>query len=157
MNSGERTPASPPYGTAWEDVGVDPRLRPLVAFAVDLAAVALFVLIGRASHGEDRSAFVVTFWPFATGLVVGWAGARGWRRPFSISRTGLPAWVGTVLIGMLLRALSDQGVQVAFVVVASIVLAAFLLSWRFLLVALDRSSTRTSDTPGPIGFFLRRR
>lgn len=136
---------------------MDPRIRPFVAFAVDLALVAAFVLIGRASHGEDRSAFVVTFWPFAVGLVAAWAAARGWRRPFAIARTGLPAWVGTVLVGMLLRAASGQGVQVAFVVVASIVLAAFLLGWRFLLVALDRSSTRTSDNPGPIGFFLRRR
>jgi hypothetical protein len=62
-----------------------------------------------------------------------------------------------VLVGMLLRAASGQGVQVSFVVVASIVIAAFLLGWRVLLAALDRSSTRSSDTPGPIGFFLRRR
>jgi len=136
---------------------MDPRWRPLIAFAVDVLLVALFVVIGRASHGEDESAFVVTLWPFVTGLVVGWVGARGWKRPFSISRTGLLAWVGTVLIGMLLRAATGQGVQVAFVVVATIVVGAFVLGWRFLLVALDRSASRTSDTPGPIGFFLRRR
>lgn len=136
---------------------MDPGLRPLIAFVVDVLLVALFVVIGRASHGEDRSAFIVTLWPFAIGLVVGWVGARGWRRPFSISRTGLPAWVGTVLIGMLLRAASGQGVQIAFVVVATIVVGGFLLGWRFLLVALDRSASRTADTPGPIGFFLRRR
>lgn len=136
---------------------MDPRLRALVAFAIDAAAVAVFVVIGRVSHREDQAAFAVTFWPFATGLVVGWAGARGWRRPFSIARTGLVAWVGTVLIGMLLRVASGQGVQVAFVIVASIVLGALLLGWRFLLVALDRSATRSSDIPGPVGFFLRRR
>jgi hypothetical protein len=136
---------------------MDPRTRPLIAFAVDLLLVALFVVIGRASHREDQSAFLATFWPFATGLVVGWAASRGWRRPFSISRTGSASWLGTVLIGMLLRAVSGQGVQVAFVVVASIVVAAFLLGWRFLLVALDRSASRGSDTPGPVGFFLRRR
>lgn len=136
---------------------MDPRLRALVAFAIDAAAVAVFVVIGRASHREDQAAFAVTFWPFATGLVVGWAGARGWRRPFSIAHTGLVAWVGTVLIGMLLRAVSGQGVQVAFVIVASIVVGALLLGWRFLLVALDRSSTRSASMPGPIGFFLRRR
>jgi hypothetical protein len=48
-------------------------------------------------------------------------------------------------------------VQLAFVVVATIVVGAFLLGWRFLLVALDRSASRTSDNPGPIRYFLRRR
>jgi hypothetical protein len=136
---------------------MDSRSRPLIAFVVDLALVAVFVVIGRASHSEDQSAFAGTFWPFATGLVVGWIGARGWRRPFSIARTGLVVWVGTVLIGMLLRAASGQGVQVAFVVVASIVVGALLLGWRVLLAALDRSASRGRNTPGPIGFFVRRR
>jgi hypothetical protein len=136
---------------------MDTRLRAAVALVVDLALVALFVVIGRASHREDQSAFVVTYWPFAVGLLVGWAGARGWRRPFSVARTGLLAWVGTVLVGMLLRWASDQGVQVAFVVVASIVVGALLLGWRVLLAAIDRSSTRGRDTPGPVGYFLRRR
>lgn len=136
---------------------MDPRIRSLGAFVVDLALVALFVVIGRASHREDQSAFVVTFWPFAAGLVVGWAGARGWRRPLSVAPTAAVIWIGTVLIGMLLRALSGQGVQVAFVVVAAIVLAAFLLGWRVLVAALERSASRSPNTPGPIGFFTRRR
>jgi hypothetical protein len=136
---------------------MDLRLRAAVALVIDLALVGLFVVIGRASHREDQSAFLVTYWPFAVGLLVGWAGARGWRRPFSVSRTGVLAWVGTVLVGMLLRWASDQGVQVAFVVVASIVVGALLLGWRVLLAAIDRSASRDRDTPGPVGFFLRRR
>jgi hypothetical protein len=136
---------------------MDLRLRAAVALVIDLALVGLFVVIGRASHREDQSAFLVTYWPFAVGLLVGWAGARGWRRPFSVSRTGVLAWVGTVLVGMLLRWASDQGVQVAFVVVASIVVGALLLGWRVLLAAIDRSASRGRDTPGPVGFFLRRR
>jgi len=43
------------------------------------------------------------------------------------------------------------------VIVASIVLGALLLGWRFLLVALDRSASRGANTPGPVNFFLRRR
>lgn len=136
---------------------MDPRLRALVAFAIDVAAIAVFVVLGRAGHREDQAEFLVTFWPFATGLVIGWAASRGWRRPFAIARTGLPAWVGTLLVGMLLRVASGQGVQVSFVVVASIVVGALLLGWRFLVAALDRSATRGADTPGPVGFFLRRR
>ena len=136
---------------------MDARLRAAVALLLDLAAVALFVVIGRASHGEDQADFGVTYWPFAVGLLLGWLAARGWRRPFSLSRTGLLAWVGAVVVGMLLRAATGQGVQVAFVIVAAIVVAALLLGWRALLAAIDRSSTRGRDTPGPVGFFLRRR
>lgn len=136
---------------------MDSRWRVLAAFAVDLAVVAVFVAIGRASHREDQSEFVWTLWPFAVGLIAGWAAARGWRTPFAITRTAVPAWLGTIVIGMLLRAASGQGVQPAFVVVASIVTAVLLLGWRALLVALDRSSTRGADHPGPVGYFLRRR
>lgn len=136
---------------------MDLRLRALVAFVIDVAAVAVFVVLGRASHHESQAEFAVTFWPFATGLVVGWAASRAWRRPFAIVRAGVPAWVGTVLIGMLLRAVSGQGVEVAFVVVASLVVAALLLGWRFLVAALERSAGRGANTPGPVGFFLRRK
>ena len=78
---------------------------------------------------------------------------RPWKLPVML---GAAAWLA-VLLGMLLRAAVGQGVQVAFVVVATIVVGAFLLGWRVLLVALDRAASRTSDTPGPIRYFLRRR
>ena len=136
---------------------MDPRWRALLAFAVDLLAVGVFVAIGRASHREDQSDFLVTYWPFAIGLAVGWLVARGWHRPFAVVRTAIPAWVAAVVVGMLLRALSGQGVQPAFVVVAAIVIGAFLVGWRVVRIALDRSATRGADTPGPIGYFLRRR
>ncbi|HEV7624103.1 MAG TPA: DUF3054 domain-containing protein [Amnibacterium sp.] len=117
-----------------------------VAAVVDVALVLVFVAVGRSSHGEQLSpgGFLITFWPFLVGLAVGWAAARAWRRPMSIGHTGLVVWVVTVVVGMLLRLLSGQGVQFAFVVVASIVLGAFLVGWRVLLVALDRRSTRPS-------------
>lgn len=136
---------------------MDDRFRVLAAAAADLVLVACFVAIGRASHREDQSAFLVTLWPFAVGLAVGWLAARGWRAPFAAGRTGVPAWLGAVVVGMLLRAASGQGVQVAFVVVASIVLAAFLIGWRALLLAVQRSSTRGHDGSGPVGRLLRRR
>ena len=105
------------------------RIRTAAALSADLVCVAVFVLIGRGSHGESPVGFVVTFWPFVVGLLAGWAVARAWRAPF-----GLPAALVvvpvTVLVGMLLRAVSGQGVQPAFVVVATIALALFLLGWR---------------------------
>jgi hypothetical protein len=39
-------------------------------------------------------------------------------------------WAGTLVGGMLLRALSGGGVQVSFVMVAAVALAVLLLGWR---------------------------
>lgn len=115
-----------------------------VAAVVDFVLVLVFVVIGRSSHGEQLNAggFFWTFWPFLAGLAAGWAIARAWLRPLAIARTGLVLWVVTVVVGMLLRVLSGQGVQFAFVVVATVVLGAFLVGWRVVLEAVDRRSTR---------------
>jgi peptidoglycan/LPS O-acetylase OafA/YrhL len=117
-----------------------------VAAVVDVVLVVVFVLIGRTSHGEQETAggFITTFWPFLVGLAVGWVVARAWRRPMSVGHTGLVVWIATVVVGLLLRLLTGQGAPFAFVVVASIVLGAFLVGWRVLLAALDRRSTRPS-------------
>jgi hypothetical protein len=136
---------------------VPARSRILLAAVVDLLLVGLFVVIGRASHREDQSAFLVTYWPFAVGLAVGWLVSRAWRRPFALLHAGVPAWLGTVVIGMLLRALVGQGVQVAFVVVATIVVGALLVGWRVLLVAIDRRTSRPAELPGPLPLPPRRR
>lgn len=122
-------------------------LPPVPAAAiVDVVLVVAFVLFGRTSHGEQLSpgGFLTTFWPFLVGLAAGWAVARAWRRPLSIGHTGVVVWVVTVVVGMLLRVLTGQGAPFAFVVVATIVLGAFLVGWRVLVVALDRRSTRPS-------------
>src|SRR3954447_17894036 len=102
------------------------------AAVVAVVLVVLFVLFGRSSHGEQLSpgGFVTTFWPFLVGLAAGWGLARAWRRPMSIGHTGVTVWVVTVVVGLLLRWVTGQGVQLAFVIVASIVLGAFLVGWR---------------------------
>jgi peptidoglycan/LPS O-acetylase OafA/YrhL len=117
-----------------------------VAAVVDVVLVAVFVLIGRTSHGEQETTggFLTTFWPFLVGLAAGWAVARAWRRPMSVGHTGLVVWVVTVVVGLLLRVITGQGAPFAFVVVASIVLGAFLVGWRVLIAALERRSTRPS-------------
>jgi len=117
----------------------------LVAAVVDVVLVVLFVGIGRSSHGEQLSpgGFGTTLWPFLVGLAAGWGAGVVWRRPMSPGR-GLVVWVVTVVVGVLLRLVSGQGAPFAFVVVAAIVLGAFLVGWRALLVALDRRSTRPS-------------
>lgn len=103
-----------------------------LAFLADVVLVVIFCAIGRRSHAEGITLAGVahTSWPFLTGTVAGWALARGWRRPTALNPTGLVVWVSTIVIGMLLRKASAQGVAVSFVIVASTVTAVFLLGWR---------------------------
>ena len=107
-------------------------MRPTVlAFLADALLVLVFVLIGRASHDENPVlGALVTYWPFLVALALGWAVARAWKAPMAVVRSGVPIWIVTVAGGMLLRALSGQGVQVSFVIVTSVVLGVFLLGWR---------------------------
>ncbi|SHV50579.1 transmembrane protein [Mycobacteroides abscessus subsp. abscessus] len=103
-----------------------------LAFVADVVLVVIFCAIGRRSHAEGITLAGVahTSWPFLTGTVAGWALSRGWRRPTALNPTGLVVWISTVVIGMLLRKASAQGVAVSFVIVASTVTAIFLLGWR---------------------------
>jgi hypothetical protein len=103
----------------------------LLALIADAVLVLVFVLIGRASHDENPVlGALVTYWPFLVALLAGWALARAWQNPLAVLRGGVPIWVSTVALGMLLRVLSGQGVQWSFVIVTSVVLAVFLLGWR---------------------------
>jgi peptidoglycan/LPS O-acetylase OafA/YrhL len=121
-----------------------------LSVVADVALVLVFVLIGRSSHAEGFSVLgtLVTLWPFLAGLVVGWLATRAWRRPTTVLRAGIPIWIATVVIGMLLRVISGQGVQVSFVIVATIVLAIFLLGWRAIVawIARARRIRRTGET-----------
>ena len=103
-----------------------------LAFVADVVLVVIFCTIGRRSHAEGITLTGVahTSWPFLTGTVAGWALSQGWRRPTALNPTGLVVWVSTVVIGMLLRKASAQGVALSFVIVASTVTAVFLLGWR---------------------------
>ena len=111
------------------------RRSPALALLLDIVLVVVFAAIGRATHDGDvlgpfGSGLATTAWPFVAALLIGWAVTRAWRRPTVVVRTGLPVWAITVALGMVLRALSGQGVAVAFIIVATITLAVFLLGWR---------------------------
>lgn len=56
----------------------------------------------------------------------------------AVLRRGSVVLGGTVVTGMLLRAVSRQGVAASFVLVATLVLAIFLLGWRALAFAAGR-------------------
>ena len=103
-----------------------------VALATDIVMVVVFCTIGRRSHAEGLTlaGIAETAWPFLSGTLAGWLLARAWRAPTAVAPTGLIVWVSTVVIGMLLRKASSQGVAVSFIVVASLVTALLLLGWR---------------------------
>jgi hypothetical protein len=111
-----------------------------VAVVLDVCSVLIFVIIGRASHtqGESLAGIASTSWPFLSGLAVGWAASRAWRRPLALRPAGLAAWLCTVALGMLLRVVSGQGTAVAFIVVALAFLGLFLLGWRVIARFLTR-------------------
>jgi FtsH-binding integral membrane protein len=113
---------------------VVPVRQAVLAAVLDCGCVLAFVIIGRASHahGESVAGIASTAWPFLAGLAGGWAAARGWRRPVRVVPTGVGAWLGTVVLGMVLRVVAGQGTAVAFVVVALVFLGLFLLGWRVL-------------------------
>lgn len=104
----------------------------LLSLALDVIGVVVFCTIGRRSHAEGITLVGVweTAWPFLSGAGIGWLLSRGWSRPMSVTRTGVVVWICTVLFGMILRRLSNQGVAFSFVIVASVVTAVFLLGWR---------------------------
>ena len=81
------------------------RLHPALAWAIDLLLLLAFVAIGRASHGEDSAGFFLTLLPFLVGLQSGWL-LRAGRDPLSLVPSGLIVWGSTLVLGMLLRALT---------------------------------------------------
>jgi hypothetical protein len=104
----------------------------ITAALLDTAAVVVFVLVGRRSHAEGLDLLGIwgTAWPFLAGLAAGWLAARAWRRPLAVWPTAVVIWALTVGGGVLLRAVSGQGIDPAFVIVAAIVLAVLLIGWR---------------------------
>jgi hypothetical protein len=121
----------------------------LLSAVLDLVLLVLFTVIGRVSHGEGLgfAGVAQTAWPFLVGTLLAWLVFSAWRRPLAIVRTGLPVWLLTVIVGMLLRVVSGQGIAVSFVIVATIVLAVFLLGWRAIVtpIAKRKSPARRPD------------
>lgn len=116
------------------------RPKVLPDLLIDLILVFAFVLIGRGSHEEtfDVAGTWQTAWPFFAALLLGWMLTRAWRAPDRVWPTGVLIWLVTVAGGMGLRALSGQGTDFAFVIVATLTLGMFLIGWRLLGVGIER-------------------
>ncbi|MFQ4148952.1 DUF3054 domain-containing protein [Arthrobacter sp. LAPM80] len=117
----------------------------IYAGAADLVLVAIFALSGRSSHSESLTAAGVfaTAWPFLASLAIGWLVCRMWRAPLRIWPQGVCLWLITVAGGMALRILSGSTAELPFVVVATLVLGAFLLGHRLVATIVARRTRRT--------------
>ncbi|HJV14903.1 MAG TPA: DUF3054 domain-containing protein [Propionibacteriaceae bacterium] len=117
----------------------------LPAIAVDVICILVFAILGRSSHQETTDLLGVahTAWPFLAGCLMGTLVGRTWRQPFSL-RSGLAVWLGTVAGGMVLRVLTGAGVQLSFIIVASCVLAIFLIGWRAVFRLIQRARANSS-------------
>jgi hypothetical protein len=113
--------------------------RPAVAAAVDALLVILFVAAGRGSHDEGSAVggTLRIAAPFLIALAAGWLlGRRRWATPLRIP-FGIHLWGVTVVVGLALRHWAfDRGTAPSFIIVATIVLGAFLLGWRALAARL---------------------
>ena len=123
----------------------------VVAGALDVVCILVFVAIGRSSHhdGVTVGGMVSTAWPFLVGAACGWGAIRAWRHPLQTFPVGVAIWVACVGVGMVLRVIAGQGTAVAFVIVALAFLGLALLGWR--------TVARMAGERGPLAGFGRTR
>ena len=113
-----------------------------IAVVGDAAAIVVFAAIGRANHDESTGVHGVwhTAWPFLLGAALGLAVTAYARSSPLTVRAGIRVWVWTLVIGMVVRAATGAGTAIAFVIVAAIVLAVFLIGWRAAVTWRSRRS-----------------
>ena len=94
------------------------------ALLADVVVVLVFATVGRASHEEGLTLLGrgQVAWPF----LVGTAAGLGWARTPTTTpariKVGVRVWLLTLVVGMVLRRLTDAGTAASFVVVATVVL-----------------------------------
>jgi Protein of unknown function (DUF3054) len=125
-----------------------PLLPAAAAAVIDAGLILLFAAIGRDTHqrGESLAGVLGTAWPFLAGAAAGWLIARAWRAPLAAWPAGVVVWISALVGGMLLRVASGHTAAFAFIVVALLTLAVFLIGYRLLwaLVLRLRSAPRRS-------------
>lgn len=107
--------------------------RSAIYLALDAVLVVVFAVLGNISHDSGLSPADIwsTAWPFLLGLVLGWWITFSWRYPSNIWPSGAVLVIFTVFWGMMMRHfVTDGGVEVSFVIVATLVLGALLLGRR---------------------------
>lgn len=116
-----------------------------LAIVADLVAVVVFAAIGRMSHGEpdDMLGLLGTAAPFLLGVVVTWSVPAVRANPVGV-RAALAVWVGTVVVGLLVRAAFTGSLPPSFAAITAVSLAVLMLGWRALSSAVSvRARQRT--------------
>jgi hypothetical protein len=114
--------------------------------AFDVLVVLVFVAIGRSTHHHVASlgGMASTTWPFAAGLLAGWAWVLARGRAGESLASGVVIWLATVTLGMVLRVIAGQGTAVAFVAVALGFLGALMWGARLVVRFLRRRVARSA-------------
>lgn len=102
------------------------------ALVADVVCVILFATMGRASHGEVLSpgGLLRTGTPFVLGLVVGWVIVVTARVAALRWLAGVVLWASTLIVGMVVRYFTGQGVAVIFVTLLISGTMAELTAWE---------------------------
>ena len=114
--------------------------RTVIAALADMAAIIVFVAIGRRNHheGDAVDGILTVAAPFLIALAVGWVVARAWVRPMQVESAFI-IWPVTVAVGMVLRNLVfDRGTALPFILVATLVTGVFLVGWRMVAARATR-------------------
>lgn len=123
-----------------------PRLPSALVIAIDVVLVAAFCVIGRRSHEEgilgDLPGLAHTLWPFLAAAVVAHVVVRIVELPADRWTAGGVVWAVTVVLGLVLRAISGQGTAPSFMIVTTLVLALFLIGWRLIVAVVRRLRAR---------------
>lgn len=114
-----------------------------IALTVDLVLVVLFTIIGHYTHSHnfEVQGLVTTAWPFLVGLGVAWLLSAVWDRPIAPLATGTAVWAITVLLGLVIRALTGEGTAGPFIVVAASLNLITLVGWRLIATAVTGGGT----------------
>ncbi len=106
-----------------------------IAPLFDVAAIVVFVALGRRSHDEGGGIgeVVEIAAPFLIALGVAWAVLCAWRAPTKPS-TGVHLAIVTVGVGQTLRNLVfERGTAVAFIIVSAVMVTALFVGWRLVV------------------------
>jgi uncharacterized membrane protein len=130
-------PTSTPSSPAPRRVTTDRWLA--LVLAIDALAVVVFVIIGRRSHDEGSAlgGIAAVSAPFLLALGIAWIAGWPLRQSAADVRFGIYVWVVTAVLGLLARRFAfARSTAASFIVVASIVLAVFIVGWRAAVAAV---------------------
>jgi len=122
----------------------------LAAVASDVAAVLVFVLLGRRSHdsGQGLAAILGTAAPFLVALAVGWVVVLALRLAPLDVLTGVVLWAITAVGGLVLRRTAwARGTAPAFIVVTLVAIGLLFVGWRSILGFTRGRGGISSSTP----------